>query len=485
MTRYKKPKRFDYNLAVLGAGAAGLSSAYIAATVKAKVALIEKNRMGGDCLNTGCVPSKALIKSAKLLSYAKRAGEFGFKSGHFEFEFANVMDRVKKVISKVEPHDSVERYTKLGVDCISGAGKIVSPYSIEVNGKTITAKNIVIATGARPFVPAIPGLDKVDYLTSDNVWDLRELPKRLVVLGGGPIGSELAQTFARLGSEVTLVEMLPQILVREDREVSELITKSFTDEGIRVLTGHKASEFINEAGSNRLNCEHEGKEVTIGFDRVLVAIGRKPNITGFGLEELGVELNPQGTIKTDKYLRTNIKSIYACGDVAGPYQFTHTAGYQAWFATVNAIFTPLKKFAADYSVIPWCTFTDPEVARVGINEKEAKERNIPYETVTYGIDDLDRAIADGEERGIVKIITGQGGDKILGVTIVGDHAGDLIAEYVFAMKYRLGLNKIFNTIHIYPTLSEANKQAAGVWKKAHAPGKILGILKKIHTWRRG
>jgi len=485
MAGYKKPKRFDYNLAVLGAGAAGLSSAYIAATVKAKVALIEKHRMGGDCLNTGCVPSKALIKSAKLLSYAKRASEFGFNSGNFDYEFANVMDRVQKVITKIEPHDSVERYTKLGVDCISGDGQITSPYSIEVNGKTITAKNIIIATGARPFVPPIKGLDKIDYLTSDNVWNLRELPKRMVVLGGGPIGCELAQTFARLGSEVTQVEMLHQLLVREDPEASDMITDKFENEGIKVLTRHKAKEFISDTRSNRLICEHDGKDVTIEFDKVLVAIGRKPNVTGFGLEELGIELNPQGTIKTDRFLRTNIKNIYACGDVAGPFLFTHTAGYQAWFATVNAMFTPLKKFATDYRVIPWCTFTDPEIARVGINEKDALEQNIPYESTTYGIDDLDRAIADGEAQGVVKIITKPGTDTILGVTIVGDHAGDLIAEYVLAMKNRLGLNKIFNTIHIYPTFSEANKMAAGVWKKAHAPSTILKLLKKFHNWRIG
>lgn len=480
-----KPKKFDYNVVVIGAGSGGLVSSYIAAVVKAKVALIEKHAMGGDCLNTGCVPSKALLRSAKMLSYAKRATEFGFTKTTVEFDFAAVMDRVQRVIQEIAPHDSVERYTKLGVECISGAAKIIDPYRVEVNGRTLTTRSIIVATGARPLVPPIPGLAESGYLTSDTLWSLRELPKRLVVLGGGPIGAEMAQAFARLGAAVTIVEMAPQILIREDAEVIELVTEKFRTEGITVLTGHKAKAFDKHAdGSGELLCDAAGREVRIGFDKVIVALGRKANVTGFGLEELGVNLNPNGTITADVFLRTNYPNIYVCGDVAGPYQFTHVAAHQAWYACVNALFSPLKKFKADYRVIPWATFTDPEVARVGLNEKDAKAQGVSYEVTTYGIDDLDRAIADSEAHGFVKILTVPGRDTILGVTIVGSHAGDLIAEYVLAMKQRIGLNKLLGTIHIYPTLAEANKYAAGEWKKAHAPAFALTLLEKFHRFRR-
>jgi len=482
-----KPKKFDYNLIAIGAGSGGLVTSYIAAAIKAKVAIIEKHKMGGDCLNTGCVPSKALIKSAKIISYSKRAKEFGFKNIQVDFNFADVMERVQRVIKKIEPHDSVERYSKLGVECIQGEAKITSPYTVEVNGKTLTTKNIVIATGGSPLVPPFKGLDEVGYLTSDTLWNLRTLPKRLLVLGGGPIGSELTQCFARFGSQVTQVEMLPKILIREDDEVSDMVLKKFKSEGINVLTGHKAVSFGKDEKGKFLLCEkldEANKEVRIDFDEVLIAIGRKANVTGFGLEELGVKLSPQKTIEADAFLRTNVPNIFVCGDVVGPFQFTHTASHQAWYAAVNALFGPLVKFKADYSVIPWATFTDPEVARVGLNEMEAKEKNIPYEVTTYGIDDLDRAIADEEDHGLVKILTVPGKDKILGVTIVGDHGGDLISEFVLAMKNRIGLNKILGTIHIYPTLAEANKYAAGNWKKAHAPEKLLKYIEKFHKWRR-
>ncbi|MDE3016999.1 MAG: FAD-dependent oxidoreductase, partial [Pseudomonadota bacterium] len=436
------------------------------------------------CLNTGCVPSKALLRSAKMLSYAKRATEFGFKKTSVEFEFAEIMERIQRIIKQVEPHDSVERYNSLGVECIRGEAKIIDPHRVEVNGKTLTTRNIIVATGARPLVPPIPGLADIDYLTSDTVWNLRELPKKLVVLGGGPIGAEMAQAFARLGSEVTLVEMAPQMLIREDEEVIQLVTNKFQQEGIKMLTGHKAKAFQREHGWHVLVCEADGKDVRIPFDKVIVALGRKANVTSFGLEELGVMLNKNGTVAADPFLRTNFPNIYVCGDVAGPYQFTHTAAHQAWYASVNALFSPIKKFKVDYSVIPWATFTDPEVARVGLNEKDAKAQNIPYEVTTYGIDDLDRAIADSEAHGFVKVLTIPKGDKILGVTIVGTHAGDLIAEFILAMKHGLGLNKILGTIHIYPTLAEANKYAAGEWKKAHAPGWALSLLQRFHAWRR-
>ncbi|MGB4101428.1 MAG: dihydrolipoyl dehydrogenase [Alphaproteobacteria bacterium] len=476
--------KYDYNVIVIGGGSAGLVSSYIAAALKAKVALIEKHKMGGDCLNTGCVPSKALLRSAKMLSYARRAEEFGFNKTTVDFDFAKVMERVQSVITAIAPHDSVERYTQLGVDCIEGAAKIVAPNRVEVNGKTLTARSIIVATGARPMVPPIPGLDQIDYLTSDTVWNLRERPQRLLVLGGGPIGAEMAQAFSRLGSEVTIVEMAPHLLVREDAEVIDFVTNKFQAEGIRVLTNHKAKSFRADSGQKILTCEHTGRDVDIAFDQIIIALGRQANVTGFGLEELGVKLSPRKTVDADSFLETNIPGIYVCGDVTGPYQFTHTAAHQAWYASVNALFAPFKRFKVDYRVIPWTTFTDPEVARVGLNEKDAKEKNIPYEITTYGIDDLDRAIADSEAHGFVKALTVPGKDKILGVTIVGTHAGDIIPEFILAMKHGLGLNKILGTIHIYPTLGEANKYAAGVWRKAHVPKLGLKIVEKFLAWRR-
>jgi pyruvate/2-oxoglutarate dehydrogenase complex dihydrolipoamide dehydrogenase (E3) component/uncharacterized membrane protein YdjX (TVP38/TMEM64 family) len=485
---WTKPRRFDRNLVVIGGGSAGLVTSYIAAAVKAKVTLVEKHKLGGDCLNTGCVPSKALIRSAKFLSHLTRSAEFGIRSARADFDFAEVMERVQRVIRKIEPHDSAERYTGLGVEVVEGTAKLVSPWEVEIrrNGggtERLITRSIVLATGARPFVPPIPGIENVGYLTSDTVWSLREQPRRLLVLGGGPIGCELTQAFARLGSEVTQVEMLPRLMVREDAEVSELVQRRFEAEGIRVRVGHTAREFVVEDGEKILIAEHAGASVRIPFDALLVAVGRAANLDGYGLKELGI---PTGrTIDTNAFLQTNFPNIYAAGDVAGPYQFTHTAAHQAWYAAVNALFAPFKKFKADYSVIPWATFVEPEVARVGLNEQEAKERGIAYEATVYDIDDLDRAIADDEAHGFVKVLTVPGKDRILGVTIVGEHAGDLIAEYVLAMKQGIGLNRILGTIHIYPTLAEANKYVAGAWKKAHAPERLLAWVARFHAWRRG
>ena len=485
---WKRPRRFDRNLVVIGAGSAGLVTAYIAAAVKAKVTLVEKNRMGGDCLNTGCVPSKALIRSAKLLAQMARSKEFGIASARAEFDFKDVMERVQAVIRAIEPHDSVERYTALGVDVVEGSAKIVSPWEVEIaradgEKQRISTRAIVIAAGARPFVPPIPGIEAVGYLTSDTVWNLHELPQRLLVLGGGPIGCELAQAFARFGAMVTLVEMAPRLLVREDEDVSAIVEQRFAAERIRVLTGHRAKQFVTENGEKTLIAEHQGGEAHIAFDAVLVAVGRAANLTGYGLEELGI---PTGrTVETNEFLQTRFPNIYAAGDVAGPFQFTHTAAHQAWYAAVNALFDPFKRFKADYAVVPAATFIDPEVARVGLNEQEARAQNIAFETSTYQLDDLDRAIADGEAHGFVKVLTVPGKDRILGVTLVGEHAAEFIAEYVLAMKHGFGLNKILGTIHIYPTLAEANKYVAGVWKKAHAPQGLLRWVERFHAWRRG
>jgi pyruvate/2-oxoglutarate dehydrogenase complex dihydrolipoamide dehydrogenase (E3) component/uncharacterized membrane protein YdjX (TVP38/TMEM64 family) len=488
----QRPKTFDRNLIVIGGGAGGLVSAYIAAAVKAKVTLIEAHKMGGDCLNYGCVPSKALIKSAKLAHQMRHASNYGLSDAAPNFSFKAVMQRVHDVIKAIEPHDSIERYTGLGVEVLQGYGKLVNPWTVEValnNGTTqrLTARSIVIAAGARPFVPPLPGLDDVGYVTSDTLWDefakLDEVPPRLVVLGGGPIGCELAQSFARLGSHVTQVEMGARIMVREDAEVSEIAQASLEADGVQVLTGHTAlrCEVVN--GEKTLVVEHAGAEKRIVFDQLLCAVGRVARLQGYGLEDLGIPTHR--TVQTNEYLQTIYPNIYAAGDVAGPFQFTHTAAHQAWYAAVNALFGEWKLFKADYSVIPWATFIDPEVARVGLNEQEAKEKNIPYEVTKYGIDDLDRAIADSEAHGFVKVLTVPGKDKILGVTIVGAHAADLLAEYVLAMKHGLGLNKILGTIHTYPTMSEANKYAAGEWKRAHAPQRLLAWVKKYHAWKRG
>jgi len=496
----QRPARFDRNLIVIGGGAGGLVSAYIAAAVNAKVTLIEAHKMGGDCLNYGCVPSKALIKSAKIAHQMRHASRYGLSDGVPAFSFKAVMQRVHDVIKAIEPHDSVERYTGLGVQVLQGYGKLINPWTVEVvlnNSSTepqgtpkrvrLTARSIVIAAGARPFVPPLPGLQEVGYVTSDTLWDafsrLDAVPPRLLVLGGGPVGCELAQSFARLGSQVTQVEMSACIMAREDLEVSEFVKAALQADGVTVLTGHQAlrCELVN--GEKTLVAEHAGVQKSIVFDQLLCAVGRVARLQGYGLEELGIPTD--STIETNEYLQTIYPNIYAAGDVAGPYQFTHTAAHQAWYASVNALFGDFKLFRADYTVIPFATFTDPEVARVGLNEQEAKAQGIAYEVTQYSIDDLDRAMADSEAYGFVKVLSVPGKDRILGVTIVGTHAGDLLAEYVLAMKHGLGLNKILGTIHSYPTLSEANKYAAGAWKRAHAPKQVLAWMKKFHDWRRG
>lgn len=484
LRKHDKPRRFERNLVVIGAGSAGLVCAYIAAAVRAKVTLVEKHRMGGDCLNTGCVPSKALIRSARFLADARRARALGFKSADVEFDFADIMARVQRVISTIQPKDSVERYTGLGVECLQGEARIVSPYAVEVEGRVVTTRSIVIAAGARPFVPPIPGIEEAGYLTSDTLWGLRSLPPRLVVLGGGPVGCELAQCFARFGSRVTQVEMLPRLLMKEDPEISQRVLDRFRDEGIDVRLEHTAKAFRVEGGEKVLSCEHGGREVLIPFDEVLVAVGRVANTHGYGLEELGVPLTPSGTVEVNAKMQTIYPNIFACGDVAGPFQFTHIGAHQAWYATVNALFGGLRRFSADYSVVPWATFTDPEVARVGLNETEARQQGIEHEVTTFGIEELDRAVADEAADGVVKVLTPPGKDRILGVTIVGEHAGEIISEFVLAMRHGLGLNRILRTVHIYPTLAEANKFAAGEWRKAHAPERLLAWMARFHAWRR-
>ena len=489
---YSKPKKFDRNLVVIGAGAGGLVTSYIAAAVKAKVTLVEAGEMGGDCLNYGCVPSKAIIKTAKVANQMRHADSYGLEPVTPAMSFKRVMARVHEVIAAIAPNDSVERYTSLGVDVVKGYAKIIDPWTVEIKKndggtQTLTTKNIVVATGAAPFIPELPGIEQSGYVTSDTLWtkfaELEDAPKRLIVLGGGPIGCELAQAFSRLGSDVTQVERAPRLMGREDADVAEYAESVLRESGVNVLTSHDALRFEQQDGEKVLVVAKEGVESTIAYDEVIVAVGRKARLHGFGLEDLGIQFDR--TIETDEYLQTLMPNIFAAGDVVGPYQFTHVAAHQAWYAAVNALFGTFKKFKVDYRVIPWTTFIDPEVARVGINERDAAEQDIDVEVTRYEFAELDRAVAESARKGFIKVLTPPGKDKILGVTIVSEHAGDLLAEFVIAMKHDLGLNKILGTIHAYPTWAEGAKYAAGNWKRANAPEKLLSYVEKFHTWRRG
>ena len=483
---FRRPRRFDRDLVVIGAGSAGLVSALVGTTVRARVTLVERGEMGGDCLNTGCVPSKSLIRSAKFLSHVARAGEFGVRRADADFDFGEVMARVRRNVERIAPHDSVERYEGLGVECVRGEAFIESPFAVRVGDRTITTRNVVIATGAAPFVPPIPGVEESGALTSETVWGLDRLPARLVVVGGGPIGCELAQCFARFGSRVFQIQTQDRLLPREDPEFSDLVAERLRADGVEVLTRHRAVEFRREGGRKTVACETpDGGRREIEFDDVLLAVGRTPRTRGYGLEELGIGTGPGGVVETDEFLATRYPNVFACGDVAGPYQFTHTASHQAWYAAVNALFGGFRRFRADYSVVPWATFTDPEVARVGLNETEASARGVPFEVTRYGFDDLDRAIADSEAHGMIKVLTPPGRDRILGAAIAGEHAGDLLMEFVLAMRHGLGLKKLLGTIHVYPTMAEGARFAAGSWRREHAPERVLAWLERYHRWRRG
>jgi pyruvate/2-oxoglutarate dehydrogenase complex dihydrolipoamide dehydrogenase (E3) component/uncharacterized membrane protein YdjX (TVP38/TMEM64 family) len=488
---YKKPKQFDRNLIVIGAGAAGLVTSYIAAMVKAKVTLIEAGEMGGDCLNYGCVPSKALIKSAKVAEQARHAEKYGLHTNSVSINFKKVMARVHQVIADIAPHDSVERYTGLGVDVVKGYATFIDPWTVEIkhnDGQTsrLTARHFVIATGARPFVPPLPGIEESGYVTSDTLWSefatLDEAPKRLVVLGGGPIGCELSQSFARLGSQVTQVEMASSLMGREDNEVADFARRSLESSGVKVLTNHKALRCEQRENDKLLIVEFEGKETEIAYDHMICAVGREARLKGFGLEKLGVETGR--TLNTNAFLETNFPHILGAGDVVGPYQFTHVAAHHAWYAAVNALFGQFKKFKVDYRVIPWVTFLDPEISRVGLNERDAKEQGVDYQVFRYDMEELDRAITEGATSGFVKVLVRPKSDKILGVTIVSENAGELLAEFVLAMKHNLGLNKVLGTIHSYPTWAESNKYVAGEWKRANKPEKLLRWVEKYHAFKR-
>lgn len=489
---FTRPERFDRNVVVIGAGAAGLVSAYVTAAARAKVTLVEAHKMGGDCLNYGCVPSKALIASAKLAHRIRHAGRYGLVAAPASVDFRATMARIREVIATIEPHDSVARYTQLGVDVVAGHARIRDPWTVEIartdgEAQVLTTRAIIVATGARPFVPPLPGIAESGYVTSDTLWERFSgrdaAPERLVILGGGPIGVELAQAFSRLGSRVTLVEMGARLLAREDDEGSAFAKATLEAEGITVLTGHEALACEGSGASKALLVERDGVREKLPFDEFICAVGRSARLSGFGLEELGI---PTGrTIETNAWLQTKFPNILAAGDVAGPFQLTHAAAHQAWYASVNALFGDLHAFKADYRVMPAVTFLDPEIARVGVNEREARDNGLRFEVTRYDLTELDRAVADAAHRGFVKVLTSEGGDTILGATIVGDHAGEMIAEFALAMRHGLGLKKILSTVHAYPTYPEATKYAAGAWQRAHVPHRLLALVARFHRWRRG
>ena len=486
--QWPKPAHYDYNLVVIGAGAAGLVTSYIAAAVRARVALVEKAGMGGDCLHTGCVPSKALLRAAHYVAATTEARNLGLRSAQVEFDFVEIMERVQQTIQQVAPHDGVERYTALGVDCIAGEARLLSPWQLQVGDRQLTSRNIVIATGARPALPPIPGLTEMDPLTSETFWQLRELPQRLLILGGGAVGCELGQAMACFGSEVMIVERAGRLLPREDEEVAVALQSRCRDLGISLHLAAEITHFSEEQGTRRAWLRQHGTSedtVSLEFDRVLVASGRQANTEGLGLEALGIERNTDGTLQVDDFLRTRFSHIFACGDVAGPYQYTHAAAHQAWYASVNALFGLVKRYRVDYRHLPMAVFTDPQIARVGLTEQQARLQGVAFEISRFDLGELDRAIIEGRRNGWIKVLTATGKDRILGVTIVGDQAAELMAEFVLAMKHNIGLNKVLSTIHIYPTLAEANKYVAGVWKRQHTPQWILPWLERYHTWRRG
>ncbi|MGO2133440.1 MAG: FAD-dependent oxidoreductase [Halomonas sp.] len=486
--RYRRPTHFEQDIVVIGGGSAGLVASYIAAAVKARVMLVERERLGGDCLNTGCVPSKALIRAARSVSDIRRAPRYGVQAGEPCVNFAEVMSHVHQAIREVEPHDSRERYEGLGVEVVEGNARLEDPWRVRIGERVVTTRHVIIASGARPRIPDLPGLEDIEVLTSDNLWQLTELPKRLVVLGGGPVGCELSQSFARLGSAVTLVVRGKQLLPREDADVADEVVRGLAQDGVTLALGTRALRVIAkgaEDGAHLLQVERDGEAQCLAFDQLLVAIGRKANVTGLGLEALGVALRDDGTLSVDESLCSVLPNVWACGDVTGPYQLTHASAHQAWHATVNALFGEFKRFRASYRAMPAVTFTAPEVARVGLNEHEAKQQGIDHEITRYSLSELDRAIAEGERGGFIKVLTVPGKDRILGATLVGEGAGEMLAEFTLAITHNIGLNKILGTVHPYPTRSEAVKATAGVWKNAHKPERVLDWLKRYFAWRRG
>lgn len=482
-SEFDKPKSFTYNTIVLGGGSAGLVAAYTTSTLQGKVALIERHKMGGDCLNTGCVPSKALLRSAQFVADLKRPQALGVNNASYEINFKDVMARVHSKISSIEPKDSVKRYSELGVKCYQGEAKVLSPWQVEVNGQMLTSRNIILATGATPRVPAIAGLEDTHFYTTDTIWSLEELPQHLVIIGAGPIGCELGQAFARLGAKVTLIQRNATILPSEDTEAAELLEKSLHAEGIEIYKGFSTDKFTTENTTHVLHGSYAGETMQVECSHILVATGRQANLGG--LEALKLDLTQSGKLEINKTLQTRFPNVYACGDVTSPKQYTHVASHQAWYAAFNALFSPMKKFKCSLDNVPYAVFTDPEIAGVGITEKQAISNNIAHKVTMFPMDDIDRAITDNATEGFVKVLTPPNSDKILGVTMVGDHASELITEFVLAKTNKLGLNKILGTVHIYPTKSEINRMVAGKWKRTQLTEHVVNFLKKYQQWRLG
>ncbi len=489
--RAKRPSRFDRNVVVIGGGAAGLVASYVAAAVKAKVTLVEANALGGDCLHHGCVPSKALIRCAAQAHHMRQAAQYGIHAEGVRVDFAAVMQRVRDAIARIEPHDSHARYTGLGVDVVHGHAVLESPWHVRItradgSALTLTTRAVVLATGATPVVPPVPGLEGAPYVTSDTLWQhlngLSQPPGRVVMVGAGPIGCELAQALARLGSTVTMVEQGPRVLPREDAEVSQAVAEALHADGVRLHGEHQACAVHRRAQGYVLEVAAGSQHKELPFDLLVFAVGRAPRTAGYGLEALG--LSGARAVQTDDHLQTACPTVFVAGDATGRQPFTHAAAHQAWHAAVNALFGWVWRVPLQDQPMPAVTFTDPEVGRVGLNEAQAQAQGLRCEVTRYDLAELDRAITDGQTQGWIKVLTVPGKDKILGVTWVGAHAGEGLAEFALAMRHGLGLGAVLRTVHAYPTWSEAAKATAGRWRQAHAPRLLLRLLQAVHHWRR-
>jgi len=481
---WKNPKPASrYNLVVIGAGTAGLVCAAGAAGLGAKVALIERHLMGGDCLNVGCVPSKAVIRAARAAAAVRDAGEFGVHVPEgVTVDFGQAMERMRRLRAAIAPHDSVKRFSDLGIDVFIGDGRFVDAHTVEVAGERLAFKKAVIATGARAAAPPIQGLEEISYLTNETVFSLTELPRRLAVIGAGPIGCEMAQAFARFGSEVLLVETMHGILPREDADASAIVLESMQKDGVKLLCCGKDLKLAKaDGGKIRLTVESHGKGYDEVVDHLLVAVGRAPNVENLGLEKAGVTFNKKGVQVNDR-LQTTRPDIYAAGDICSPYQFTHAADFMARIVIRNALF--FGRAGASALTIPWCTYTEPEIAHVGLFEKQALEQGIAIDTFTRELSEVDRAILEGHTNGLARVHVRKGTDKIVGATIVAPNAGDMISEITLAMTHKLGIGQIANTIHPYPTQAEVIRQIGDAYNRTRLTPFAKSLFSRLMAWRR-
>ena len=476
-----------YNLVIIGAGTAGLVTAAIASALGAKVALIERHLMGGDCLNVGCVPSKGIIRAARAWAAVKEAEQFGLQvSGEAIRDFGAAMARMRKLRARISHVDSAHRYTKLGVDVFIGNGRFTSSSTISVDGTSLQFAKAVICTGARAAAPPIPGLEQIKYLTNETIFSLTDLPARLGVIGAGPIGCEMAQSFARFGSQVFLVEAMHGVLPNEDKDASEIVERSMLRDGVTLLCCGKDLKIRLVDGMKHMSVDSHGQQYDMPVDEVLVGVGRTPNTEGLGLETIGVDFNHTG-VTVNHRLQTSNPKIFAAGDICSPFKFTHTADAQAQIVIQNALFPHpfgLGYASTDNLIIPWATYTQPEIAHVGLYEKDAQAKGLEVETFTFPLNEVDRAILDGEDEGFARVHVKKGTDQIVGATIVATNAGDMISEYTLAMKGGLGLSTIANTIHPYPTQAEVIKKTANAWRKTTFTESKKQFLSKIFAWSR-